>query len=119
MPRVWFWCALVVAANIQSSAVAASQTSQAATPFAETNDQGVQVADLKEQLEKGLQARRPVEFKFIANVVALVQQKKLPLDLVLSVFHWARRQVISRKYPFPYFERAMRILAARRGVTIP
>ena len=85
----------------------------------QSNDTGVQVADLKDQLEKGLQARLPREFRFIGTVVTMVQQKQLPLDLVKSAFQWARRQVNSRKYPFPYFERALRVLAGRRGIKIP
>lgn len=76
------------------------------------------VAGLQQQLENGLQARLPREFQFIARVVALVQQKKLPLPLVQSTFVWARRQVTGRKYPFPYFERALRIRAKRIGVEI-
>jgi hypothetical protein len=77
-----------------------------------------EIADLKEQLEKGLQARLPSEFKFIARVCLLVQQGTLPLPLVRSTFTWARRQVVGRKYPFPYFERALRIRAKRIGVMI-
>ena len=80
-------------------------------------DQG-RIAGLQQQLENGLQARLPREFKFIARVVQMVQQGALPLPLVQSTFVWARRQVTSKKYPFPYFERALRIRAKKIGVEI-
>jgi hypothetical protein len=74
-----------------------------------------QVADLQDQLEAGLQTRRPAEIAFITRVVTLVRQDRLPLALVKSTFQWARPK---KPRPFPYFERAMRIRAARIGVQI-
>lgn len=73
------------------------------------------VANLKEQLESELKARRPQEFAFIARVVAMVQIGELPFDLVQSSFMWARKK---RPYPFPYFERALRIQAQQRGIRL-
>jgi hypothetical protein len=73
------------------------------------------VANLQEQLESGLKARRPAEFAFIRRVVSLVQQGRLPLPLVVSTFRWAQAKY---KHPLPYFERALRIRAARIGVQI-
>jgi len=74
-----------------------------------------EVADLEDQLEKGLRARRPREFAFIARVVAFVEQDKLPLKLVKETFDWAREK---KPYPFQYFERAMRLRAAKIGVDL-
>ena len=82
---------------------------------AKPHSASAQVADLKQTLEKGLKARRPAEFAFIAKVVNLVNQKKLTLRLVLSTFKWARNK---RPHPYPYFQRAMRTQAAKLGVTI-
>jgi hypothetical protein len=76
---------------------------------------GAEVADLQEQLEDGLKARLPREFEFIDRVVSLVQQGRLPLDLVKSTFQWARAK---RPYPFPYFERGLRLRAAKLGITL-
>lgn len=81
--------------------------------------QELQVANLKDQLEKGLQARLPREFRFIGTIVRMVERNELPLRLVRAAFQWARRQVRAGKYPFPYFERAIRILASRDGIAIP
>lgn len=76
----------------------------------------VEVAQLQEQLEAGLKARLPAEFAFIARVVDLVQQGEFSEELVKSVFTWARRK--NKRVPFPYFERAMRIIAERLDVDI-
>ena len=73
------------------------------------------VADLQEQLESELQARRPVEFAFIDRVCDLVETDVLPVDLVNTTFLWARPK---RPRPYVYFERAMRIRAAKRGVQL-
>ena len=74
------------------------------------------VADLKDRLEKGLRARLPADFQFIERVVDLVNQGQLPEKLVMGTFDYARRK--SRRRPFPYFERALRLRAAKIGVTI-
>ena len=71
--------------------------------------------DLKEQLEFGLRARRPSEFAFIQRVVTMVKANQLPEKLVKSTFQWARHK---KPYPFPYFERALRIRAAKLGIQI-
>jgi hypothetical protein len=77
---------------------------------------GVEVADLKDQLEKGLQARLEREFVFVERVVTMVEKDELPLVLVRSTFNWARHK--HKEYPFPYFERALKIRARRVGVVI-
>jgi len=70
---------------------------------------------LKDQLEKGLQARRPQEFAFIAHVVSRVEEGSLPRSLVDSTFLWARSK---RPYPFPYFERGLKVRAKKAGINI-
>lgn len=75
------------------------------------------VADLQDQLEAGLKARRPVEFRFIARVVRMVRDEDLPLKLVLSTFQWARKKA-RKDIPFPYFQRALKIRAAKLGIRI-
>jgi hypothetical protein len=76
---------------------------------------GKKSADLREMLEAGLKARRPEEFAFIKRVVAQVQTGELPQDLVRSTFDWARYK---RPYPFPYFERGLKVRAAQRGIVV-
>lgn len=71
--------------------------------------------NLKTTLEKGLRARRPVEFEFIQQTIDLVDAGTLPQSVVESTFLWARKK---RPYPYPFFERALRERAKRLGVTI-
>ncbi|HUG68079.1 MAG TPA: hypothetical protein VMM76_10015 [Pirellulaceae bacterium] len=76
------------------------------------------VADLKQQLESGLKARRPQEFAFIATVVEMVSNDHLPLDLVMSTFIWTRQNPQAKEYPFVYFQRALRERAKKLGITV-
>lgn len=91
-----------------------------ATPaFAEPpGSASADVADLKEQLEKGLKARRPEEFAFIAKVVTMVNQNRLPLSIVKGSFFFVRKKYQSKKYLVPYFERVLRAHAAREGIRV-
>jgi hypothetical protein len=79
------------------------------------SDASVEVANLKDQLSFGLRARLPSEHAFIALVVERVESGKLPLEMVMSTFQWARRK---RPYPFPYFESALRLRAALKGIAL-
>jgi len=89
--------------------IAASALAETAPP---TNAQ--QVPSLKDTLQKGLKARRPLEFEFLARVAELTNQGKIPLDVTLSTFKWAR----PKKPPFPYFQRAIQIRAGELGVDL-
>ena len=76
---------------------------------------GLDIAELKEQLTFGLRARGSRDSLFIDRVVAMVRAKQLSLEMVESTFLWARRK---QPYPFPYFQRALRIRAAEAGIDI-
>ena len=73
------------------------------------------IAELKDQLNSGLKARRPQEFAFIGRVVEMVENRQLPLELVQSTFQWAR---FKKPYPYPYFESGLRVRAAKLGINI-
>ncbi|MBX7166075.1 MAG: hypothetical protein K1X74_06970 [Pirellulales bacterium] len=110
--------ALVFAAVAQAVPVSAAQPlSPAARAMARFRTPGSssQTTDLKTTLEKGLRARKPEDFVFIARVVALVENKTLPVTLVQSTYAWASRKP---RTPFPYFQQALRIRAKRIGVTL-
>jgi hypothetical protein len=72
--------------------------------------------DLKAQLEKALMARKPGDFAFIAKVVKQVECGKLPRKLVDQTLGYARNR--SNKYPFIYFEFALKKQAEKIGVTL-
>lgn len=77
---------------------------------------GVTGLDLKTQLEKGLRARRPVEFAYIGQIIRLVEEDKLPRKLVTTTFMWAQRQP-TRK--LQYFQFALAARARNLNVQLP
>jgi hypothetical protein len=77
---------------------------------------GAEVISLEDQLKTGLKARRPEETEFIEEVVRLVDTGRLPRKLVDSTFSWALRR--RQTYPFPAFERALRLQADKLGVDL-
>ena len=77
---------------------------------------GAQVISLEDQLKTGLKARRPEETEFIEEVARLVNTGKLPRKLVDSTFMWALRR--RTNYPFPAFERALRLQADQLNVDL-
>ena len=79
----------------------------------------VEVANLKDQLNAGLRARRPEEFRFIAKIVQMTEQRRLPIKLVLSTFHYVRTKKKDEKFPFIIFVRVLRIRAAELGIRLP
>ena len=74
------------------------------------------VAGLQDRLEKGLKARRPVEFAYIAKVVSAVEAGHLPVDVVDRIFFWARQEKPDR--PFQHFEAALTKQAKLFGVKL-
>jgi hypothetical protein len=69
---------------------------------------------LEDRLKAGLKARRPEEDEFLEQVADLVTTGRLPRKLVDSTYMWAIRR--RQEYPFPAFERALRLQAERLGV---
>jgi hypothetical protein len=72
------------------------------------------VTSLADRLKTGLKARRPEETEFLDQVAHLVRTGALPGKLVDSTYLWAIQR--QQKYPYPLFERALRIQADRLGV---
>jgi hypothetical protein len=87
----------------------------AAEPALVSSNIAVDIAELKDQLNSGLKARRPEEFAFIARVVEMVDDGQLPIELVQSTFQWAR---FKKPYPYPYFDAGLRARAAKLGINI-
>lgn len=98
---------LGVAAAQMLAAVGQSQDPQ---PPPTTGD-----ASLKETLMYGLRPRTPDDEAFIDMVVAKTDAKVLPLDLVVSTYRYAKNK---RPFPFPYFERALRVRARQIGIEL-
>jgi hypothetical protein len=77
---------------------------------------GVTGLDLKTQLQKGLRARRPVEFEYINEIIALVESGELPKPLVTTTFVWARKQPARQ---LQYFQFALQTRAKGLNVKLP
>lgn len=74
------------------------------------------VLGLEDRLKTGLRARRPEENDFLEQVARLVRSGELPVKLVDATYLWAIQR--QQKYPYPLFERALRIQAGRIGVEL-
>lgn len=74
------------------------------------------VALLEEQLINRLHATTEVQRSYLRHVVKMVDEKKLSLELVVAIERYALRR--NPRYAFPFFERALRFEASRRGVAI-
>lgn len=104
-----------ISAVIFLLAIAVSALPGTRTP-AEEPVGGGEVISLEDQLKTGLKARRPEETEFIDEVARLVNAGRLPRKLVDSTFMWAVRR--RTNYPFPAFERALRLQADQLGVDL-
>lgn len=71
---------------------------------------------LKQQLEKGLKCRRPIEFEFVDRVATLVEEGKLPIRLVNICYAWSLQRSSFR--PWVYFQRSLTELARREGFSL-
>jgi hypothetical protein len=106
-----------------SSIVLGIMISQLAVNFAHAADRGAVVSaggvtglDLKTQLQKGLRARRPVEFEYIDEIIALVDSGQLPRPLVTTTFVWAQKQPTRQ---LQYFQFALQTRAKGLAVQLP
>ena len=77
---------------------------------------GLSTLTFKQQLEKGLKARRPSDFAFIETVVANIDSGAISQKMVNETFGYARSK--SPTYPFIYFQFTIRKRAAKLGVTL-
>ena len=74
-------------------------------------------ANLTEQLTNRLHATAQDQRNYIRFVVQQVQTGRLDAKLVVAVERYAMRR--NRQLPFPYFERAIRFEANKRGIVLP
>ena len=75
------------------------------------------LATLDEQLTNRLRATTREQQAYIDFVVHQVKLNKLDVRLVVAIERYAIRR--NRQLPFLYFERALRVEAAKRGIALP
>ncbi len=105
-----FAAALLLVATVTGHRVSA------ATPPPAFDAGGVMNLDLQTQLEKGLKARRPVEFQYIDEIVQLVEEGKLSRQLVVTTYLWAQARPWRK---LQYFQFALQARARGLPVRLP
>jgi hypothetical protein len=88
-------------------------------PFSATPSVGqprARVASLEQQLINRLKATTPTQQDYIRYVIRQVEDQKLDVKLVIAIERYAVRRY--PKWPFPFFERAIRFEAAKRGIAL-
>lgn len=70
--------------------------------------------ELKDQLMFGLRVAFPEQEAFVDQVIQKVDQGVLSRAMVNVVYVWSKKR--KPKFPFPYFEYVLRLLADERGV---
>ena len=104
-------CVTFVSAQ-QVSTAQAQITDKAALPVT-----GNRVATLEEQLINQLRATTEDRKAYIRLVVQLVNSGQFEQRYLLAIERYAIRK--NPQFPFPYFERAMRFEADKRGIELP
>lgn len=99
----WFFGAILVVSLLFSAATAAGIRRPRVTLDAQT-------------MKAALRTETPEEQGYIDEVLQRVRQGQLPRSLVEATFLWARQKPEHR---FQYFQRALRIQAARLGFSAP
>jgi hypothetical protein len=71
------------------------------------------------QLQAVLKTRFPQEKSFVNQVVLMVQEEKIPKNIVDSAWLWVRKNRPNTRYPFVYFERVLRLEGEKLKIKIP
>lgn len=103
----WVLFALLIAQNASGQIVAPQSPIMPGDP----------TALLSDQLINRLHATRQDQRDFLALVISKVRTGELEAPLIVAVQRYAIKRHSS--FPFPFFERAIRFEAAKRGVALP
>ena len=78
-------------------------------------------AKYEQQLNAILKTRRPEEREFIEKITANVRAGTLPSRLIQTSFRWVQKKRPKSNFPFIYFEKVLRLQAAKAEIpeTIP
>jgi hypothetical protein len=98
-----------------ASVVLAAANVRAAAPSS-SGSGGSAKYNLQKQLETGLKARRDSDFRYIANIVAKVENGTLPRRIVDQAFLYSRAK--NPQYPLIYFQFSIKELSKKAGVTL-
>lgn len=74
------------------------------------------LSTLADQLTTGLKVKAPADVAFCEKLADLVERGKFPEKYVDSAYTYAINR--GKKYPFPAFERIIRLQASKLGVSL-
>ncbi|MCM2371788.1 hypothetical protein [Aporhodopirellula aestuarii] len=95
--------------------VTCSASAQITTPRILSADMD-STARLEERLINRLHATTDAQAAYLRYVVKLVEEEKLETRLVVAIEQYALKR--NSRYAFPFFERALRYEAAKRGIAL-
>ncbi len=75
------------------------------------------VVELETQLVKGLRLFTNEQKNYVHQVVLAVKNRQIPRSMVNVVYVWSIER--NPKYPFLYFQPALRAIGKQRGLTVP
>ena len=99
---------MICSGSIASAQITAPRSSSA---------QADRYDNLQDQLVNRLRATRDDQQAYIDYLIKLLRKGRLETKLVVAIERYAMRR--NRDYPFPFFERALRYEASKRGVALP
>lgn len=117
--RISTWLLPLLFIAVVSAMKATPVAAQIVVPTSSANSTvpGNYVANLDDQMINQLRAFKTDQQAYIRYVTNLVKANQLDARLVVAVYRYSIRR--QPTYPFPYFERAMRIEARKRGINLP
>ena len=110
------WIKLITATIALTAVFVATTQAQITTPrkLSASSDR---FANLQEQLINRLRATTEDKQAYIRRLIKLVRAKKLEVKLIVAI---ERKAIEQRpRFPFPYFEKAVKVEAAKRRVNVP
>lgn len=108
---------IITAAALVASLVIGHSSAEAQILAAPPEAAGSRVADLQRQLVNRLRATTPERQEFVRRVVVETEAGRIEPRLVQALVRYSVRR--RPDFPFPFFERAMRIKAKEVGVDLP
>lgn len=75
------------------------------------------VVELEDQLVKGLRLFTAQQKEYVHAVVVGVKNRQIPRSMVNVCYVWSLER--NPKYPFLYFQPALRAIGKQRGITVP
>ncbi len=106
-----FFLALISVASVRHSQAQSIDMNEAERML------DINLVDLEDQLVKGLRLFTAEQKNYVHLVVIAVKNQQIPRAMVNVVFVWSKER--NPKYPFLYFQPALRAIGKQRGLNVP